>query len=80
MLFADDANVATHSEHQLHFLIDRFSQACKDVGLTMSLKKTEVVALNTDNQPKINVDNYELKAVIQFTYQGSNISSNNSPR
>ena len=48
MLFVDDAAVATHSEHQLQSLIDRFSQACKDFGLTMSLKKTEVLALNTD--------------------------------
>ena len=76
MLFADDAAVATHSEHQLQSLMDCFSQACKDFGLTMSLKKTEVLALNTDNQPKINVDSYELKAVNQFTYLGSTISSN----
>ena len=76
MLFADDAAVATHSEHQLQSLMDRFSQACKDFGLTMSLKKTEVLAQDTDNQPKISVDNYELKAVNQFTYLGSTISSN----
>ena len=43
--------------------MDRFSQACKDFGLTMSLKKTEVLAQDTDNQPKISVDDYELKAV-----------------
>ena len=55
---------------------DRFSQACKDFGMTMSLKKTEVFAQDTDNQPKISVDDYELKAVNQFTYLGSTISSN----
>ena len=76
MLFADDAAIATHSEHQLQSLMDRFSQACKDFGLTMSLKKTEVLAKDTDNQPKINVDNYEFKAVNHFTYLGSTISSN----
>ena len=76
MLFADDAAVATHSERQLQSLMDRFSQACKDFGLTMSLKKTEVLAQDTDNQPKISVDDYELKAVNQFTYLGSTISSN----
>ena len=76
ILFADDAAVATHSEHQLQSLMDRFSQACKDFGLTMSLKKTEVLAQDTDNQPKISVDNYELKDVNQFTYLGSTISSN----
>ena len=76
MLFADDAAVATHSEHQLQSLMDRFSQACKDFGLTMSLKKTNVMAQGTDNQPKNSVDNYELEAVNQFSYLGSTISSN----
>ena len=42
----------------------------------MSLKKTNVMAQGTDNQPKISVDNYELEAVNQFTYLGSTISSN----
>ena len=42
MLFADDAAVATHSEHQLQSLMDCFSQACKDFGLTMSLKKKQM--------------------------------------
>ena len=76
MLFADDAAVATHSEHQLQSLMDRFSQACKDFGLTMSLKKTNVLAQGAESQPKISVDNYELEAVNQFTYLGSTISSN----
>ena len=42
----------------------------------MSLKKTNVMAQGTDNQPKICVDNYELEAVNNFTYLGSTISSN----
>lgn len=42
----------------------------------MSLKKTNVMAQGTDNQPMISVDNYELEAVNQFTYLGSTISSN----
>ena len=44
----------------------------------MSLKKTNVMAQATDNQPKISVDNYELEAVNNFTYLGSTISSNMS--
>ena len=40
MLFADDAAVATHTEEELLQLMDRFSQACKDFGLTISLDRT----------------------------------------
>ena len=40
MMFADDAAVATHTQEELQSLLDCFSQACKDFGLTISLKKT----------------------------------------
>ena len=39
MLFADDAAVATHTQEELQSLMDCFSQACKDFGLTISLKR-----------------------------------------
>ena len=39
ILFADDAAVTTHTQQELQALMDRFSQACKDFGLTISLKK-----------------------------------------
>ena len=40
MLFADDAAVAPHTQEELQSFMDCFSQACKDFGLTISLKKT----------------------------------------
>ena len=43
MLFADDATVATHTQEELLSLMDLFSRACKDFGLTISLKKTNVL-------------------------------------
>ena len=43
MLFADDAAVATHTQEELQSLTDFFSQACKDFGVTISLKKTNVL-------------------------------------
>ncbi|KAJ8349711.1 hypothetical protein SKAU_G00248410 [Synaphobranchus kaupii] len=43
MLFADDAAVVTHTQQELQSLMDRFSQACKDFGLTISLKKTNIL-------------------------------------
>ena len=76
MLFADDAAVATHTQAQLQCLMDRFSQACKDFGLTISLKKTNVMAQGTDVQPEITIEDYVLENVDQFTYLGSTICSN----
>ena len=47
MLFADDPAVATHTQHELQTLMDHFSQACRDFGLTISLKKTNVLGQGT---------------------------------
>ena len=47
MLFADDAAVATHTQEEFQSLTDCFSQACKDFGLTISLKKTNVLGQDT---------------------------------
>ena len=43
MLFVDDAAFATHTQEEFLALMDCFSQACKDFGLTISLKKTNVL-------------------------------------
>ena len=56
--------------------MDCFSQACKDFGLTISLKKTNVLGQDTEALPVITIDNYELDAVCQFTYLGSTITDN----
>ena len=53
-----------------------FSQACKDFGLTISLKKTNVLGQDTVAPPVITIDDYELDAVCQFTYFGSTITDN----
>ena len=76
MLFADDAAVVSHTESGLQKLLDRFSQACKDFGLTISIKKTEVMGQNVPNPPVIKIDDKALKVTEQFTYLGSTISSN----
>ena len=47
ILFADDAAVATHTQEELQSLMDCFSQACKDFGLTISVKKTNVLGQDT---------------------------------
>lgn len=47
MIFADDAAVVTHTQEELQSLMSRFSMACKDFGLTISLKKTNVLSQDT---------------------------------
>ena len=74
MLFADDAAIAAHSPSQLQSLMDRFANACTDFGLTVSLKKTKVLAQATTS-PKITINNYQLEVVEQFIYLGSTITS-----
>ena len=71
MMFADDAAVVAHTQEELQSLMDCFSQACKDFGLTISLKKTNVPGQDTETPPVITIDDYELDAVCQFTYLGS---------
>ena len=56
--------------------MNKFSQACKDFGLTISLKKTNVLGQDVNTPPVITIDSYELDVVHQFTYQGSTISDN----
>ena len=74
MLFADDAAVTTHTQQKLQTLMDRISQACKDFGLTISLKKTNILGQDTMELPAITTNNYELDVVEQFTYLDSIIS------
>ena len=75
MLFADDAALASHTEDSLQQLVSQFSHACKEFGFTISLEKTNVMAQGTDHPPTITIDGHELKAVDDFTYLGSTISS-----
>ena len=76
MLFADDAAVTAHTEHDLQQLMELFSHACCDFGLTISLKKTNVMGQDEDTSPVITIANYRLEVVHEFTYLGSTITDN----
>ena len=76
MLFADDAAVVAHTQRELQLLMDHFSQACKDFGLTISLKKTNVLGQDIPAPPVITIDDYELKVIHQFMCLGSTITDN----
>ena len=52
-------------------LMDRFSQACKDFGPIIRLKKINVLGQDVDTSPVITIDNYELDVVHQFSYLSS---------
>ena len=80
ILFADDAakllGVATHTHQELQSLVDRFSQVDKDVGLTISLKKVNIMGHDTEIPPVITIDDYELGPLIgcidrQVDWEGS---------
>ena len=76
MLFVDYAAVTAHTEHDLQQWMDRFSHACCDFGLTISLKKTDVLGQDVDTPPIITIANYQLEVVHEFSYLGSTITDN----
>jgi len=75
MLFADDAALASHSQEGLQRLINCLADACREFGLTISLKKTNVMGQDVREAPCISIGDYTLEAVEDFTYLGSTISS-----
>ena len=56
--------------------MDRFSPACQDFGLTISMRKTNVTAQDVDDFPTININDYVLELVHELTYLGSTIAAN----
>ena len=46
LLFADNSALLAHTEEALQYIVNRFSDAAKNFGLTISLKKTEVLYLS----------------------------------
>ena len=69
----------THQENHQQTVVDRFSEASKLLGLTISLGKTEVLLQPAPNsarpQPCITIDGTQQKNVDSFRYLGSTISS-----
>ena len=80
LLFADDCALLAHTEEALQHIVNRFSNAAKNSGLTISLKKTEVLyqppSREAYNPPHTSIDGTSLNAVEHFIYLGSVISNN----
>ena len=51
-----------------------FSKACQDFGLTINLKKTQVIGQGLDSSPSITISTQELEVVHDFVYLDSTIS------
>jgi hypothetical protein len=67
-LFADDAALMTTNETELQPMMDAFHAGATAFGLTISIKKTEVLAEN-DNI-KVTIEGQTLQVVKQFKYLG----------
>ena len=66
LLFADDCALLAHTEKVLQHVVNRFSDAAKNFGLTISLKKTEVLYQPPQREaysPHISIDGTSLNAV-----------------
>ena len=78
LLFADDCALLAHTEEALQHIVNCFSDAAKNFGLTISLKKTEVLYQPPPHvaysPPHISINGTNLNAVEHFTYLGSLIS------
>ena len=81
-LFADDCALIAHSETHLQVIVDRFADAARLFGLTISLGKTEVLfqpaPKTTRSLPVITIEGTQLKCVESFKYLGSTISADGS--
>ena len=64
--FADDAAITAHSTEDLQQLMKRFRKAFQDFGLTISLKKTRVLARYVDSLSNIAILKHELEIVNDF--------------
>ena len=78
LLFADDCALAADTVEGLQRLCDCFSSASRRFGLTISIKKTEVLYQpargNAYVPPAIFIEGKQLKAVELFKYLGSIVS------
>ena len=53
-----------------------FALACREFGLTISFKKTNILGQDVCSAPSIQIDDHTLEVVEEFVYLRSTISSN----
>jgi len=67
LLFADDAALAAHTGTALQRLITRFAEPCREFGLTISLKKTNIMGQDVSTTPTITIGDRTLDVVDRCT-------------
>ena len=76
-LFADDCALNAGTEPDMQGSVDQFSKACDDFGLTISIKKTEVLHQPAPAtpyvEPNITVNGQKLAVNDKFVYLGSTL-------
>jgi hypothetical protein len=79
LLFADDCALLAQTLHDMQMLTDCFSRAAKRFGLTINIKKTEVMFQPKPGAqaqvPVVLVDGIPLNVVDSFCYLGSVLSN-----
>ena len=73
--YADDLALLSHTHSHIQEKTRRLNIFAKQVGLNISSKKTEIMALNTTNRSPAQVEDGDLPYTDKFTYPGSGISS-----
>ena len=79
-LFADDCALNAGLEADMQCSVDKFSDACNDFGLTISIKKTDAVHQPAPGKPDIDpsgtANGLRLNVVNRCTYLSSTLSKN----
>ena len=69
--FADDLALLSHTRQHIQEKTDRLSMFSNQVGLRISLKKTEAMCVNVPSPTKIRVRGQDIPYTIKFIYFGS---------
>lgn len=79
-MFANDCALNAGSEADIQLCIDKFSTTCRNFGLIVSAKKSEVLHQPAPGkqhvEPDITGKGQRLNAETRFTYLGSTLSQN----
>ena len=73
-----DSALLAFSDNDLQNLLNGFSNACDDFGLTISLKKTKIMTQDTEVSSSLFIKDYALETVKSFIYLGSTVTSTTS--
>ena len=71
--FADDLALTSHTHSHIQDKTNRLCEYGGQVGLTVSLKKTETMILNSNDQTPVKAYGTDLPTTEEFTYLGSKV-------